>query len=220
MIKHNQDGSAVMTLVVALLTVGLIAALTFGFWAFTGKQDYKNNVDEKIAVATDAARKAEAEKQVALAAEAAKSPVATYRGPDTYGTVTVSYPKTWSAYVDTTGQSEALLDGYFAPRVVPSINDTASVFALRVQVLNQPYASVVQQQSNAQESGQVAISPYSLPKLPKVVGIKVTGKLQNGKDGTLIILPLRDKTLQLSTEGTQYINDFNTYVLPNATFSP
>lgn len=207
-------------LIMGLLTVGLIASLTFAFWAFTGKQEYKNNVDSKVATAVDAARKSEAEKQIALAAEAAKSPLAVYKGPDTYGTVVVSYPKTWSAYVDSTGKGQSLLDGYFAPKVVPSISDEGSVFALRVQVLNQAYAAVVQQQTSAQQAGQVTISPYSLPKVPSVVGIKVTGKLSGGKDGTVVILPLRDKTLEISTEGTQYINDFNTYILPNATFSP
>ena len=159
-------------------------------------------------------------KEQQMAAEAAKSPVAVYKGPDTYGTVVVSYPKTWSAYVDSTGRGQALLDGYFAPLVVPSISDKGSVFALRIQVLNQAYASVVQQQTSAQQSGKVTISPYSLPKVPSVVGVKVVGNISSEKSGTLIILPLRDKTLQISTEGTQYLNDFNTYVLPSATFSP
>lgn len=220
MIKHNQDGSALTIVIMAFLSVGLIAALTFGIWAFTGQQDYKNNVDAKVAVAVDAAKKTEAEKQVALAAEAAKSPTTTYQGPETYGSVSISYPKTWSAYVDSTGKGNAPLDGYFAPKVVPSINDAASVFALHIQVTNQPYAYSVQQQTAAQAAGQVSISPYSFPKVPSVVGIKVTGKLSTGKTGTLIIMPLRDKSLMISTEGTLYNADFETYVLPNASFSP
>lgn len=220
MTKHNQDGSALTVVLLAILSVGLIAALTFGVWAFTGQQDYKNNVDAKVAVAVEAAKKTEAEKQVALAAEAAKSPITTYQGPETYGSVSISYPKTWSAYVDSTGKGNAPLDGYFAPKVVPAINDASSVFALHIQVTNQPYAYSVQQQTAAQAAGQVSIAPYSLPKVPSVVGIKVTGKLSTGKTGTLIIMPLRDKSLMISTEGTLYNADFETYVLPNASFSP
>jgi hypothetical protein len=36
----------------------------------------------------------------------------------------------------------------------------------------------------------------------------------------MVILPLRDKTLEISTEAAQYQPDFNTYVLPNVTFNP
>jgi hypothetical protein len=38
--------------------------------------------------------------------------------------------------------------------------------------------------------------------------------------GTMVLLPMRDKTLEIWTESNDYLNDFNTYVLPNMTFAP
>ncbi len=220
MIKLNQNGSVVTLLAIAILGVLLVVTLTFGIVSFKGEQNYKNNVDAKVAVAVTAAKQAEDTKQAAAYAETAKSPLHTYSGPEAYGSVNVSYPKTWSSYVDDTGTGGALLDGYFAPNTVPSLNGQSSVFSLRVQVLSQAYAVSVQNQTSGQQSTGAVVTPYSLPKVPSVVGVKVVGTLTNSKTGTLIILPLRDKTLEISTFGNQYVNDFNTYVLPNFTFSP
>jgi hypothetical protein len=38
--------------------------------------------------------------------------------------------------------------------------------------------------------------------------------------GTMVLLPMRDKTLEIWTEAPAYLADFNTYILPNITFSP
>jgi hypothetical protein len=67
----------------------------------------------------------------------------------------------------------------------------------------------------------VVVSAYALPKLPKIVGVEVTGPLLSNKPNeTEIILPLRAGTLQIWTEGTQYLDDFNKIILPNFNFSP
>jgi hypothetical protein len=220
MIKHNQNGSTSSVLIFSLLVVLLLGALGFGSWAFMGKQDYKNNTDAKIAAAVVVANKVEDAKQAALYAEAAKNPLRTYNGPEAYGSIVVNYPKTWSGYVDATGNGSAALDGYFAPSVVPSISDQASVFALRVQVINQSYAQSVQAQTATQQNATSVVTAYSLPKVPSAVGVKVTGALSDNKSGVMVILPLRDKTLEISTYGSAYVNDFNTYILPNFSFSP
>jgi hypothetical protein len=36
----------------------------------------------------------------------------------------------------------------------------------------------------------------------------------------MVVLPLRSQTVQIWTEGTQYVDDFNKLILPNFSFSP
>jgi len=216
--KHNQDG-AVNTLLLPLILaiVFFFGSLGFGYWAFSERQDYKDNSDQKVAVAVKAAKQAEAAKKDLQYAEAAKLPNKTYTGPEQYGSIVLLYPKTWSAYVDASGKGTAALDGYFNPDVVPATDDNANTFALRVKVINQSYSSVL---SGFQSRKQTTITPYSLPKVPQVVGVKVVGQIDDKKQGTMVILPVRDKTLEISTEVANFQADYDNIILPNVTFAP
>lgn len=221
MTKHNQLGAGnglVFSLILAVVL--LIGAIGFGGWAYKERQDYKDNVDQKIQVAVDEATQKTSALKDKQFAEEFKSPLRVYRGPDAYGALNLSFPKTWSGYVDDTGSGSALVDGYFYPNIVPKINDDKSTFATRVQVLSQNYTSSLQSIKSQQQADKVKVSAYALPKMPKVVGVRVTGQLDNKKDVDLIILPLRTYTVKLWTEGNQFRNDFNRYIVPNFSYSP
>jgi hypothetical protein len=226
--KLNQVGavnSLLLSLIVAVVL--LVGALAFGGWAFSSRQDYKDNTDAKIAKAVEIAKQQESSRKDVEFKEKEKQPLRTYNGPDAYGGIALQYPKTWSGYVDDTGNGKAKVDAYYYPGTVPSTGDENSVFALRVQVVAQSYESVAKrvdalQQASQKSGGSMTVEPYSLPQVPDVVGIKVTGGLLTGKDkqGTMVILPLRSQTLELWTEGTDYAADFNNNILPNFSFSP
>ncbi len=218
MIKHNQDGAVnALLLPLILATVFLLGALAFGVWAYGERQNYKNNTDAIVAQAVVVGKKAEAVSKDKQYAELAKSPLKTYNGPEQYGSVVVMYPKTWSGYIDGSDQSDAGLNAYFHPDVVPAVGDENNAFALRVQVLNQAYSETL---SSFDQQEGLAATPYALPKVPKTVGVKLTGQISDQKQGTVVLLPLRDKTLQISTESKNYQPDFETYILPNFSFSP
>ncbi|MEK7059368.1 MAG: hypothetical protein AAB971_01275 [Patescibacteria group bacterium] len=222
--KHNQDGAIGglgLSLVFACLL--LVGAISFGAWAFASRQDYKENVEAKINLATEAARQRESKSKDKQFAEESKKPLKIYRGPEASGSVMVSYPKTWSGYVAEAadaGSSDDPLDGYFAPGIVPTTDNKNSVFALRVKIVNQEYKDVLESFGSQQQAGKLTASVYSLPKLPKVVGVKVVGELPDQSAVTMIVLPLRSQTLQIWTQGTQYLSDFNDNILPNFSFSP
>src|SRR3990167_9506857 len=99
---------------VVSLSVLLAAAVIFGGWAYSGRQDYKNNTDKKIA---KAAQKQELE---AKFAEDSKLPHRTYKGSLTYGGVTFNYPRTWSALIEES--SSQPINGYFHPDVFPPLD--------------------------------------------------------------------------------------------------
>jgi len=219
----GQQGEMNVLLVpVILLAVLFIGAASFAVVAYSGEMKYKNNADGLIAAAVASNTKTVEANDAAQYAQAAKNPLDTYVGPAAYGSVTVKYPKTWSAYVDTTN-SGTPLDAYFHDGYVPS-TDSQDTYSLRVQVDAEPYSQVLAQYTGQVQSGQITAAPYSLPKVPSVVGTILNGAVvqsqPNGGDGSLVLIPLRSTTLEVWTESPEYLSDFNTYVLPNLSFSP
>ena len=221
MIKHDQNGTINVLLIPLLVAVLLlIGAIVFGSWAFSGRQDYKNNVDQKISAAVDSATKREDAVKDAQFAEASKLPLKVYSGPETYGSILLSYPRTWSGYVNNIDGSSSPIDAYFQPDVVPPTQSETSTFALRVKVLASSYASTVSSFSGQVQQNTVTVTPYALAKVPSVVGVRVDGQIEPNKNGSMVILPVRDKTLEIYTESNQFLGDFNNSILPNFSFSP
>ena len=215
----NERGELNVLLVpVILLSLLFVGAGAFGVWAFNSRQDYKNNVDSKVKTAVATNTQTVQAKDAADFADAEKNPLKTYTAPEAYGSVQVQYPKTWSAYVVTDGTNP--VDGYFHPDIVPNATDIKSSFALRVEVVSQAYSQVVGQYTASAKTGKVTVAPYTLPRVPKVVGVRVDGQITQNKQGSLVVFPLRDKTLKIWTEDKTFADDFNNNILPNATFSP
>ena len=223
MIKQNQNGSVGAVVSIVLLSVFLVCALGFAGWAFMSRQDYKNNVDEKITSAVVVAKQEESSKKDKEFLEKEKEPYRTYVGPSAYGSINVIYPKTWSGAVDEKSSSSGtLVDAYFHPAIVPSLASSSSSFALRLKVVGQSYATSLKSIQSLQKNKErpSSVAPYALPKVPSVVGVKVDGGILNEKTGSMIVLPLRSQTLYIWTEGDTYKGDFNNIILPNLTFSP
>jgi len=205
-----------------------IAAAAFGVWAYSGKTDYKNNTQAKIDAAVANNTKKVQAADAKQYAEQAKSPYKTLTGPSDYGSVQVSYPKTWGAYVDTTN-SNTPINAYFHDDYVPAPSTSsqiAQVYNLRIQIVSQPYSTQLQQYQSKLGTGEVTASAYSLPKVPKVAGTMLTGQIvpnsssQNPPTGTMVMLPLRNTTLEIWTESPNFLSDFNNIILPNITFVP
>ncbi|MCA9325356.1 hypothetical protein KDA23_04815 [Candidatus Saccharibacteria bacterium] len=219
---RDQSG-AINALLLPLIAVVLlmVIALSFAFWAYQGRQDYKNNSDAKVAAAVDVAKQQEAASKEKEFAERSKSPYKTYVGPSAYGSVSVVYPRTWSAYVRDSLNQSPFVDGYFSPGVVPDTQDDNSSYALRVQVVQESYSDVMEIfRGRTSGEASVKVQPYRLPKVKSIVGSKVTGAIEDNKQGTMIVLPVRDKTLKIWTESNSYTNDLNKIILANLTFSP
>ncbi len=210
----------VLLIPLILLVLFFIGAGAFGFWAFGSRQDYKNNTDQKISEAVTKAVQAEDTKKTTQFAQDEKKPLKAYTGPAAYGGVQLSYPKTWSGYVNEDPNGTIDVDGYFHPGVVPDLQAQNSAYALRVQVLNESYSSVLQDFSSYIEGKTVTATPYKLPKVTSVVGTRLDGEIIQNKQGSMIVLPLRDKTLKIWTEASQFVPDLNNNILPNFSFSP
>ncbi|HCM51787.1 TPA: hypothetical protein DIS56_01485, partial [Candidatus Saccharibacteria bacterium] len=196
-------------------------SLIFGGWAYSGRQDYKNNVDKKIAQAVEtakAAQKQESEKQFA---EESKLPYKSYKGSQTYGSVSFNYPKTWSALVEESTSQP--INAYFYPDILPSLESKVAL-ALRVELLTSDYASVASQFDSQIDDGSLKAIAYIPPQMTKVAnaqpGLKLDGQITSDFQGSMVIVKVRDKTLQISTQSNDFLKDFNDTVLSSLTFVP
>jgi len=208
--------------IIVVLGVLLIASLIFGGWAYKKMGDYKNISDAKIAAASAQAVKAQSQQ---LQDNFDKHNVKAYRGSVTFGSVSFNYPKTWSAYVDSSSSTEPI-NGYYFPDVVPTV-DGNTAFALRVELVDTDYSQVLQQFSSSIGEGTLTSRAYIPPKMKNVPnatpGSYMTGQINQSNDdqrGAMVVIKVRDKTLEIYTESSSYLNDFNNIVLASLKFVP
>jgi hypothetical protein len=219
-VQPPKKGLNILLIPLVLAVLLLVGAIGFGAWAFGGMQDYKNNVQPKIDKAVAVAKQETETAKDAEFVEKEKSPLRTYTSPQAAGSIAIQYPKTWSAFVTERPDENDPIDGYFHPSYVPG-EDSGTDFALRLKVISQPYAEYLQQYEGKIESGEVAMSPYRPPKMPEsVVGARLEGEINTGQQDVVVLLPLRDKTIEISTESTQFKNDFEKIILANLTYNP
>lgn len=213
--KHRNR--LIFPLVLAVLL--LLAAAGFGYWAFTSRQDYKNNVDTKVEEATGAAVSTAVEAKEQEFKEREKLPLKQYKGPSAFGSVNVSYPKTWAGYVIESEKGSTPVNGYFHPNFVPDVQGSTA-FALRVEVLNEAYDKALARFDSDSKRGTVKVSAIKAAKVPNVTGARVDGQIESDKRGSVVLFPLRDKTLRLTVESEDFVGDFNTIILDKLTFTP
>ena len=220
--RYNQSGSVTSLAAILVLALALVATAVFGGWAFTSRQDYKNNSDKKAAAAVEAAKKTQADELQKAFADQAKLPYKTYKGSTTYGSVGFNYPNTWSGYVDESASNEPI-NGYFHPAVVPGLQSKAA-YALRVELVDSDYSSVLTGHDSQIKDGSVKASAYIPPKMVGVTnvqpGTRLDGALDSDTTGSMVIIKVRDKTLQVYTQSNDFLNDFSNVVLPSLTFAP
>ncbi len=218
--NKNQVGS-LNVLLIPLILSGLlfIFALVFGIWAYTGMQDYKNNVDEKVDSAVKVAVAKNSTDKDNEFLEKEKQPNRTYKGSDVLGAVTFDYPKTWSGYYKSTDKDMTLLlqknlvDG----STVTSGGNSAPIV---VQVINAGYSDNLSGYESVIKSGKAKSSAFRLAKLQSVLGTKIEGQLSDGTSGEVILLPMREKTIKISSTVQDYLPDLNNIILPSFSFTP
>ncbi len=216
----NQRGMINALLIpLILVTILLIAISGFAVWAFSSRQEYKNETDKIVATQVEIAKKETATQKDNEFTEKEKQPLKSYQGPSSYGGLLIKYPKTWSGYADDTGKGGEPVDGYFHPTTVPGIQ-SGTAYALRAQVLNKSFSDAVRVYDAQVKTGKARASSYSNQNIPGVVGMKLEGEIASKQQGIVILMPLRDKTIKLYTESDQYYNDFNNIILPNFSFTP
>lgn len=213
---QHQSGIIATSVIVALV-LGLVSALLviFGIWAFVNYQDQKNNVDAKIAQAVTVAQTEQKAEDEVIFAEREKSPVNQFVGPDDLGKVSFDYPKTWSVFIGEDG-SRGKYESYYHPKVVVSPSNKVP-YALRLTILDQGYEAALKGYQPEVAKGELTASPITVND---EVGTRLDGTFSSTVKGSMVLLKLRDKTITIYTESEDYLDDFNTIVIPSLKFNP
>jgi len=213
--KLGEQGAVNILLIPLIISaVCFFGALGFGVWAYYERTDYKNNVDQKIDTAVEVANQKLSTEKDNEFLEREKFPLSDYQGPAQFGSVKVIYPKTWSAYILNDRSAEYI----FNPKFVPASDDAPQ--SLRITVTEETYDESIAKYEQKVKEGLLRVVAYSLPKVPGVVGIKADGEVQDGKIQSVVVLPLRNKTITIASETPDRFKDFNDIILANLSFVP
>lgn len=204
---------------VSVLSVLLLGAIGFGVWAFMERDTYKNKTDQVVAKEVALAEQRVASEKDKEFQEKEKQPTKPYKGPSTFGSVEFNYPKTWSAHIDENGGGNAPINGYLHPDFVPGLK-SGTAFALRVEVITDSYDSELKRFESKVKSGKVTVTPFRAERVPDVLGARVEGEINTGQKDIMVLFPIRDKTLKVSTESEPFYKDFNDIILKTLKFVP
>ncbi len=202
--KHEQGGISGSMLAIIGLSVLVLVAGGFGIWSYVNYTEQKTNVDGKIKLAEADARRDQGEIEAEKFAQREKQPNRDFVGPDDYGRLTFSYPKTWSVYVAHDTSKGGTYEAYLNPITVPPVSPTQQ-FALRVTIEEKDYDQVVKTYEGLVKKGDLRTSAVSANGNN---GTRLDGNFTKDIRGSAVIYKIRDKTMTLRTDADTFKPDF------------
>lgn len=213
MLTLNKKGflnPLLIPLILAVVVLLVTSALSVSYYTkYTQQRDENQPIIDKAVSDAEGAQKTKLEAEFT---EREKLPTKSYTTPSELGSVKLTFPKTWSSYVVHT--SSSTLDYYGHPNYVPS---TGVNYALRMSILSRAFSNELKSYDSIVKKGDLNASAI---RASGVTGTRLDGFLEKDKEGSMVIFPLRDKTLKIWTESKDYRSDFDNIVLKNLTFSP
>lgn len=197
------EKGAVSISVVLASAMGFLALVfaALALWAFLSYNEQKTNVDGKIQDRVVIAKKEASDEEFKKYQEELEKPYTEFVGPDDYGRLTFTYPKTWSAYVskDVSGRG-GNFEAYMHPGVVPPAT-SGQKYALRVSILETDYDRVLRGYSAAIKKGDLRSSATSSNGES---GTRLDGQFSKDIRGAAVIYKIRDKTLVIRTDANTF----------------
>lgn len=139
----------------------------------------------------------------------------TYVAPVINGSFEISYPKAWSLSVDTS--SSTPVAGLINPSFVTV---QAPEQALRFTLIDTPYASTKKRYDDSTKTYKAKATEVTVSGIK---GVQYVGNINDKSKtavGTVVILPLRDKTMLLQTDNNKVYGDTYKQMLDTAKFIP
>jgi hypothetical protein len=196
----------ILSVVVLLVSAGMAVLY------YTKFVEQRDNNQPFIEEAVAKAEETQKEKLETEFTEREKIPTKNYTSPSELGGVKLTYPKTWSAYVDMSKTGG--MDYFGHPNYVPADNVN---YALRMSVVDKPFSNEVKAYDNAVKKGELRATAV---RVSGTTGTRLDGFLKKDQEGSMVVFPLRDKTLRVWTESKEFTADFNNIVLKSLTFVP
>lgn len=202
--RGSVDGWMISTIgaVVLFLIAGSLA-----IWAYMQYSQEKSNVDSKVALEVAKAKSEQAEADQKKFSEEAKNPRVEFVGPTEYGRVSFMYPKTWSVYINKDGSDRGTYEAYLHPVSVPSVSNSASRFALRLEIINKNFNDVLKEYDSKIKKGELTSSSV---EFNGISATRIDGTFDKDLRGSVALMSVRDKTIRFSTDADTFKVDFET----------
>ncbi len=208
-----------MIITLVLFVLLFFGASGFGIWAFMERGKFKNDTDKIVAKEVALTEKRVSTAKDAEFVEAEKRPTKGYKGPATFGSVELEYPKTWAAFITESDKTSTPIDGYLHPDYVPGVKSGTS-FALRIELEQKSYDNELKNLDSKVRSGKISVTPFRADKVPHILGARIQGEINQGQKNLMVMFPIRDKTLKISTQSEIFFKDFDAIILKTLTFAP
>lgn len=202
---NSKPGNTVLVVVIVVLATMTIVFGGLAIWSYVSYQGVSTDVEGQKEVARAQARQEEAEKLQKEFTEREKEPNSRFVGPEDYGRLEFSYPKTWSVYEASDISRGGNYEAYLNPVVVPPVNRNTQ-FALRVLIENKDYDAVVESYANQVRKGELR---SSVTTASGNQGTRLDGNFSDDIRGSAVIYKVRDKTVTLRTDSDVFATDFD-----------
>lgn len=138
---------------------------------------------------------------------AGEQPFRDYRAPDFYGNFDLKFPKNWNAYVIEDQSSEVQVNLTLNPDAVKQVASTqVNKYAFRAKLINKPEANLLAEYTDLLKTKKVTQQPTSVSGIG---GVWIDGQLDTHRNGVVVLIPVRDKTLEFITDTHDYLPEFN-----------
>lgn len=206
-----QRGAVNGQLIINICLLVVIVALSgLSAWLYGQYTEQKTDVDGKISVAEAEARKDQSEIEETKFAEREKEPRREFAGPEDYGRLTFSYPKTWSVYIDQDASTRGnRFAAYMNPIIVPPVGSNSARYALRVVIENVAYDRKLDSYRQSITRGDLTSRPITVNEH---VGTRLDGNIERDVRGSAVIFRVRDKTITILTEADTFREDFEAVI--------
>jgi hypothetical protein len=206
--KNEQGGISGSTLAIIGLVVLVLVAGSLAIWAYVNYDHQKTDVDGKVNTAVAEAKNEQQTIDDNKFAEREKEPNRAFVGPDNYGRLTFSYPKTWSVFVSDDGSTGTTYHAYLNPVTVPPLSEKQQ-YALRVTIEQKDYDQVVKTYQEKVKKGDLRSSATSANGHN---GTRLDGTFSKDIRGAAVIYQIRDKTVTLRTDADTFKPDFEALI--------
>ena len=205
-----QRGAANILLVTAaFMTITTLALGGTSIYFISEYNQAKTTVDQQKAEAAATARDEQKQADEADFVQRQKEPYRSYSAPLVFGALTIAYPRNWNLYAEERAEAGQQLNLFWNPDLVQSEDTYDGTYSLRTLLERTVYTAAIAKRQSAVEKGELTAEPITVSGIN---GTRYRGRVAENHTGILVILPIRDKTLSLWTESTDYANDFNTII--------
>ena len=210
--KKTKKGNLIQNSVIAGLAILMILFAALFFMKASEYNELSDDID--TTVASQVAELADA-RLTALEKEfdeRDKKPYSSFVGPEDYGRLQFSYPRTYSMYVTSDASDGKDYQAYFHPNQILAI-DGNHAYALQLDIMNSSYDTVITEYEN---DASLTRRSYTVNGQNAAY---FTGTLPGTEfDGYVVVIKIRDKTVVLKTYDSIFKQDFDN-IIDSITFN-